>query len=75
MLSMNSQPPSQAVPENHEATLVARAIALVLSWPCPKCGQPGLCKCFVDPNAGPGGEHIDAIVTSPPYLGESHHRS
>lgn len=26
--------------------LFARLAELVLSWPCPKCGERGLCDCY-----------------------------
>ena len=37
-----------AVSHDFETALFARVVALVMSWPCPKCGQPGLCNCFDD---------------------------
>lgn len=29
--------------DDHEAILLARAYRLILSWPCPDCGQPFPC--------------------------------
>ncbi len=32
-----------------ETVLFSRLIALVLSWPCKRCGKTGLCECYSDP--------------------------
>ena len=29
-----------------EAILFGRLVALVLSWPCKRCGQTGICHCY-----------------------------
>jgi hypothetical protein len=29
-----------------EAVLFGRLVALVLSWPCKRCGQTGICHCY-----------------------------
>jgi hypothetical protein len=29
-----------------EAVLFGRLVALVLSWPCKRCGQTGICQCY-----------------------------
>ncbi len=30
-------------PVDHETVLLARVYRLILSWPCPQCGQPYPC--------------------------------
>jgi hypothetical protein len=33
-----------------EAVLFGRLVALVLSWPCKRCGQMGICQCYGEPS-------------------------
>jgi hypothetical protein len=43
-----------------EATLLARAYALILSWGCPKCGKPYPCPC--DVSAGEESAPKDLLI-------------
>ena len=47
-------PAKTAPPPDPEAVLCARVYALILSWPCPKCGKPYPCQCnkLVQPEDG-----------------------
>jgi hypothetical protein len=39
-----SSSPTLPRPPDPEAALLARAYALILSWPCPICGKPYPCE-------------------------------
>jgi len=44
-MQRNRTDPSPTAAPDPEAILCARVYALILSWPCPKCGKPYPCQC------------------------------